>query len=189
MKKLILVILCIFIIPVVFAEPNISKEIPAEIEEGDIVEINIIIEPNSAEILDVAEMIPSNWHIRSWDVEPELEIIYESKNHEFPNAEGEYNINHWKLKEISENIIITYKLEAEEVGEFDLRTILIYPEGFESFSEKITINEKEESEFTPSPLTGRIVGTEMEITEEESEFGIDSNIFSNVKESIYSIKY
>lgn len=152
----------------------------SKIEENTILEVKITINPNSAEKFDLAEIIPNGWEIEMWDINSDLDVSYE--NNDFKGRV----VNHWSFDSISEEIELIYKLKIREIGNFNFETVIIYPYGFHREINELKVNE-EKNDLKSSPLTGLFVGNHMEVLEEE--LNINSNIFSNLKESISSIKY
>ncbi len=180
MRIIIIALICLFVISVVYAEPSIYRDMPSEIEENTILEVKITINPNSEEKFDLAEIIPNGWEIETWNVNSDLDVSYE--NREFKGRV----VNHWGFNSVSEKVELKYTLTVEDYGNFDFQTILIYPGGIYEESNELKVNE-EKNDLKPSPITGMLVGTHMEVLEEE--LNINSNIFSNLKESISSIQY
>ena len=180
MRVILFALIFVLVVSAVYAEPSINKEMPLETEEGTTIEIRIIITPNSVDRFDIAEMIPLGWEIDTWNVNPDVDVSLNSREHR------DKLINHWNFNSVFEDVELTYNLKAEEVGEFDFKTIFIYPIGMHEELNELTVYEKSENEIS-SPLTGRFIGTNQE--KESEENNLIFNIFSRLRESISSIKY
>lgn len=190
-KTIIFTILCIFIFSIASAEPNVSREMPNQVEENELFQIVLKIETNSVEKIDIAEMVPMELEIISWEINPEVEVSFENRKIEFLNKD--YNSNHWGFESIPKEFEIIYIVSANKIGNYEFQTLYLYPYEFDSFSSKLEVVEAaEESKIvnTASPLTGMIIGTEVVIEETEEAISNDlNNRLSNLKNSIDSIIY
>ncbi len=202
MKKLLLLVLIIFIIPLALADPSISIDMPREVEKGTSFKVILTIDTDSEDKFDIAVFIPEDWEIVDWDITPKLGVDFETSAQEFLGEE--HNMNHWKFNSVSDEIVIEYTVDAKNIGKYEFITLWMCPSGFDYISNKIEVvapKVEEHSSSSTSSITGFVVkeieSKEPTLTQENNAkspievLNIETakNALSKIKNIVFNIPY
>ena len=141
MKRLtIFCILMFFVISFAFADVNVQKTSPERIEINQPFEVTIQIYLSDASTLDFSEMLPQGWEIQEWNV---IGAEYNSEKETKVFMGRTREIYLWTFRDLNtEQITITYTAIPEQTGNFDLISLWITPENFETSSANIFVVEE-----------------------------------------------
>ena len=193
MKRIAILLILVCFLPIAFADPSVSKQIPNEVQENIDFTVTLVIDTDSVDKFDIAEFIPEDWEITDWDIKPELNIDFDSITMNFMKETR--NMNHWKFNSVADEITIEYTVQAEGLGTYEFITLWLHPNGFDSFSDDVKVVKEVKEDSNTGVITGFAINPEPEI-EEALEIVIDEylpvepqGIFSSLKTLAFNVPY
>lgn len=141
-KKALALIMLIFLISTAFAQVSVEKvsSMTAVINDTITVTIKISVDsPQSA--VDIVEFVPLSWKITNWDVSGynKSNVAYDYVD-KIIFAGKERSAAHWRFKDVSNQITITYTTNAATADlHSEFLTVWTYPGGFKTKSSFVTV--------------------------------------------------
>ncbi|MCD6575532.1 MAG: hypothetical protein J7K73_00020 [Nanoarchaeota archaeon] len=176
MKAGILLVASLLVFSIVFAT-SISTDVTGDTKK---VAYTAQIDPDT-EKLDIAIFVPKDWEY----VKCESDVAAKDLETSTQKFMGESRkMVHIKYEEVETPFKIHCEFSPKVVGDYEVITLWISPNGFDKTTDIVTIKEKTQS----TPITGYVV---KEVKEEPKE-NMFSQIVSkivNIKESILSLQY
>ncbi len=141
MKKYFLIpLIFLFLFSISYADVSVDSALPERVNINETFNVNVLIE-TSRNKLEFSQMIPENWEIINWEVLGTDEFQTEERKVEFLGKNREVML--WSFRNIdSEEIIIKYEVKPEvlEEGDYEIMSVWIHEEGFDSVTETISIS-------------------------------------------------
>lgn len=126
-KPVLFFSILLLMVPICFGI-NMEKQIPSQIDEPAVIEITVTFQTEGERSMNFVELFPLGTELIEWESDAPVELDIEEKNW---NYFGNVIAYMWDFEEITQDeIIITYKLEIEEYGEFQSTTLLVYKDNF-----------------------------------------------------------
>jgi len=164
---------------------SVTRDSP-DLTKSNEATIKLIVN-SDADRLDIAEFIPSDWSISSWDVAGISKDNVEMENYENYDYLGKsYNMYHWSISDQSSEFSIEYKLTPQKTGSFKFVTLWFSPKGFESDEETLTVSNANTNPNTG--ITGLFLGPEQP-TIENNQVISENNDLSDAVNSLFSQKF
>ncbi|MDI6721100.1 MAG: hypothetical protein QMD85_01825 [Candidatus Aenigmarchaeota archaeon] len=158
MKKMLFILAIILVAAVVYAaNVSVSRSFPSMVDPNGVLTVSVVITPGEQIAgFDIAEFIPRDWSVASWDVAgySKNDVSMDSQSREYGGKT--YKAYHWAFKKAFSTVTtLTYTINVPvSSGTFNFASVWTYPGGFSSDTKILTVATAPPVQQPPSPVCG-----------------------------------